>query len=659
MGILSIVIKITLVITILLDGLLCIVVFNAHKFKLLNTLLLIHLLGISVWAFSVLYLLIHNSVFAAQSTYAAALILSIAKFYFVLSFPENTPPKNILWYVPLVPAIYVLYASFISNTYFLSFTVVNGYYISVENGPLASVYALCVTFFLITPIILLHRKHTRIKYGTLISKQIKYLLYGTSFFFILGLVTNSLLPVFFGIYFFNGIGPSFALVLAGFIVFIISKHHFLDLRLVIQRGLIYIMLLIVIIGFYLSILTIFGMIAHQVAPIVSAAITTIIGIFSVPYIDAFLRKKTDPFFFKNIYRYREAMQELSEILNLNISFDTITTEFSLKLQEILKSSAVTLQLDNKNQSFLLNTENTLSIPITSNIGKIGVLFLGEKRSGDPYTKTDKQLLETLSHQIATALTRAKLHKQVKDYSHRLEKKVRERTLQLEDAQERQRQMIHNISHSLQTPLTIMKSELGYIKSKTTEFEQFEAIETVIDDVSTFIYDLLKLAEFESVTEQPDMKKLNISLLLNEIVEYITIIATEKNIILSHSILPDIYVYGSSRKLKELFLSIISNSMKYMNETGQHKISIGATSINTNVIISISDTGIGIDKNELQQIFRRLYRSPNVKNLRGSGLGLSIAKTIAQAHKGDIAVESILFKGSTFTVTLPKADSETP
>jgi len=96
-----------------------------------------------------------------------------------------------------------------------------------------------------------------------IADQIKFLFLGISFFFVLGLTSNSILPVVFDINQFNGIGPSLSLIAAGFILFIIGKYHFLDLSLIIQRGFIYSILITGIIGIYLSILFILEMVFHQ------------------------------------------------------------------------------------------------------------------------------------------------------------------------------------------------------------------------------------------------------------------------------------------------------------------------------------------------------------------------------------------------------------
>ena len=489
--------------------------------------------------------------------------------------------------------------------------------------------------------------------------QALYIIIGFSALFFGQAFFSIILPLTGELRFYN-LAPQFSLIFAIASGYAIFKHNLLDIKIIIQRGLIYVILLVGIVSLYIMILNSLGVLLEQmtrVTLILSAGLTTVIGIFTVPYIDNYLRLKTDRFFFKGTYDFAETSHVLSEILNRNISRQKIVDRLTSKLLETLKSSYVTIT-DKRNQSFDSRSHEDVSliIPITLKENLMGDLILGEKLSGDVYTDTDKQLLSTLSNQIATAFERAKLHEEVEEYSKSLEKKVVERTTELHEAHEQQRQMISNISHSIQTPLTVLKAELDLIRPKLPNDKNLETLETTLTELSNFIYDFLRLAELESQSEIAEIENVHLSELLETIVEYIAVVADDKNIKLSHAISPDIYVQGSTKKLKEICLSILSNAMKYMPEDGERSISIELQHENNDTLIQFKDTGTGIEKEHVSKIFNRFYRAPRTKHIQGSGLGLAITKQLVEQHGGTILVESEYGNGTTFTIQLPKARS---
>jgi signal transduction histidine kinase len=129
------------------------------------------------------------------------------------------------------------------------------------------------------------------------------------------------------------------------------------------------------------------------------------------------------------------------------------------------------------------------------------------------------------------------------------------------------------------------------------------------------------------------------------------VAEEKDIALSSFLQDTIILDGDEVKLKTLFTNLIDNAIKYTHRKG--KIIISAHKDGQNAKITISDTGVGMPEDELLYIFDRFYQiNQSRNNKQGFGLGLSIAESIVEAHKGKIAVESHVGKGSVFTVTLP-------
>lgn len=650
----AILIKILLTFTIIIDVLLCLFFAFKRKNGALHSLLLIYFLGILSWSVSILFILQNKGQYAAQMSFASAFVIALAMYFFTLLFPENKFPKQLRHYALLIPAILVLIYSFVPDAFFTNMRVIDGYYISFENGPYAQIYSLTIAYLLAYPIYILAKKYKTKSYTPMVRLQLGHILFGTTFFFVIALITNSLLPVFFNIYFFNALGPTFSLFFVAFIAHAINKHDFLGLRIIIQRSFVYTCALVFVSTVYITLIFLLEFFFHQITTFTSlfgGLFTTFIGIFTVPYIDTYLRKKTDKIFFKDSYNYTEAILSLSEMLNHDLSFELTSTEVVEKLKEILKTEHIALTFSDT-KTWVPRDSTSTYIPIMFKSEVIGNIELKPKLSGEVYTKTDLLLLNTVSHQIATAYQRAKLYAEAQEHSRDLEKKVRERTSALCESQIQQRQMMHDISHSLQTPLTVLKSELGNLTPKTFTYQQSESLGLIIDDISASIYDFLKLAEIESMESEQITDITNISLCLQEVFEYIAIVAKEKKVKLTYALEPGLFVYISEKKVKELLLIVLGNAMKYIGASGPHKIHIKLLSNSTTAIIIIRDTGIGIPPDAMPQIFNRFYRAPEVKNVKGSGLGLSIAKSITRVHKGNITATSEYGKGTIFTITLP-------
>jgi len=113
------------------------------------------------------------------------------------------------------------------------------------------------------------------------------------------------------------------------------------------------------------------------------------------------------------------------------------------------------------------------------------------------------------------------------------------------------------------------------------------------------------------------------------------------------------LFADRDKISQVFVNLISNVLKYSRNDGQ--VTIAAAEDEATTIITVRDTGIGISAEDLPYVFERFYRADKSRNRMtgGSGIGLTIAKAIIDAHKGKITVESIINEGTTFTITLPK------
>ena len=129
-----------------------------------------------------------------------------------------------------------------------------------------------------------------------------------------------------------------------------------------------------------------------------------------------------------------------------------------------------------------------------------------------------------------------------------------------------------------------------------------------------------------------------------------VLADNKNIEIKTFLDKDLFMLGDEKQIKTLLINLIDNSIKYSNNNGVVVIKIMKNS--SEIIIEISDNGIGIENYDLPFIFDRYYRSSKFNKINGFGLGLSIANSIIESHKGKIEVKSEVNKGTTFFITFP-------
>lgn len=228
---------------------------------------------------------------------------------------------------------------------------------------------------------------------------------------------------------------------------------------------------------------------------------------------------------------------------------------------------------------------------------------------------------------------------------------------ISQALQRARQFSADVTHELRTPLTILKgeTELALRKNKSKE-QLLQALSSNLEEISRMshlIEDLLMLSKSELGEVPLKMEALNLCSMLTDLYGQIQILAEEKQIeVAALGIDEQISLFADGQRLRQVFLNLLANAVKYTPEGG--RITIGCQLTGNMVEVTIEDTGIGIDRQHLKHIFDRFYRIDKTRNRNdgGSGLGLAIAKWIVDAHKGSINVRSVPGQGSSFVVTLP-------
>jgi signal transduction histidine kinase len=229
---------------------------------------------------------------------------------------------------------------------------------------------------------------------------------------------------------------------------------------------------------------------------------------------------------------------------------------------------------------------------------------------------------------------------------------------LEAMDKQKSEFISIAAHQLRTPLTTIKwiaQALGKKTSKENKetHKQINQMQQTINKMVILVGDILNVTRIEEGRYGLKPKKANIGPILNEILETAKISALPKEIKLKTEIpaeIPDTIIDNS--KIKLALNNIIDNAVKYTPVKGT--ININMTIKEKKMVITISDTGIGIEKKDQSRLFTKFHRGSNALKVQtdGTGLGLFISKNIIESHKGTIAVASEINKGTTFTITLP-------
>ncbi|NNL76450.1 MAG: HAMP domain-containing protein [Desulfobacterales bacterium] len=219
--------------------------------------------------------------------------------------------------------------------------------------------------------------------------------------------------------------------------------------------------------------------------------------------------------------------------------------------------------------------------------------------------------------------------------------------------------VANVSHEIRTPLTAIKGFVETLRhgkvKKTKEIQRFLGIiQKHVDRLNSIIDDLLTLSRIEhGDQEKPiSLQEYKIRDIFQSAVQICRSKADKKKINLDLIDNLGIVTHCDPHLLEQAVINLIDNAIKYSNNEGAIKIK--ADQMDSEIIIEVQDQGIGIAQNHLPRLFERFYRVDKARsrNLGGTGLGLAIAKHIAQVHGGYITVESILGRGSIFSIHLP-------
>ena len=235
-------------------------------------------------------------------------------------------------------------------------------------------------------------------------------------------------------------------------------------------------------------------------------------------------------------------------------------------------------------------------------------------------------------------------------------KLKNNIYELKKADKLKDEFITIASHNLRTPLTIIKGYLPSLKEKKLDDEGMMAIDSIekaVGKLYGITESLLNIVSLERTNQSISKIPENIVSLLKSVVDDYNAQAAERHIRFSMNLpAEEVTAMVDKERIKQAFVSLIDNAVKFNKENGL--VTVDLTKLDGEVIISVSDTGIGISPEELNNIFQRFHRGTDVLtyNYEGIGLGLYLSKVIIEAHSGKIQVTSKLGEGTTVSINLP-------
>jgi two-component system, OmpR family, phosphate regulon sensor histidine kinase PhoR len=230
--------------------------------------------------------------------------------------------------------------------------------------------------------------------------------------------------------------------------------------------------------------------------------------------------------------------------------------------------------------------------------------------------------------------------------------------QIERLERVRQEFLSNVSHELRTPLTSILAfvetlEDGAINDEENNQRFLGVIRKNAQRMHHLIDDILELSFIESGNIALELKKVNLYSLVEEVFTNLSGKAKENRVILKNEVPKEAFVSADSVRFEQMLTNLIDNAVKFNAKAGIVTVRLEKTGDKD--IISISDTGEGISGEHLQRIFERFYRTDRARSreIGGTGLGLAIVKHLARLHGGEVSVNSVLGKGSTFSIELPR------
>ena len=225
---------------------------------------------------------------------------------------------------------------------------------------------------------------------------------------------------------------------------------------------------------------------------------------------------------------------------------------------------------------------------------------------------------------------------------------------IENLIKQEKQFTSDASHELRTPISVILAQGEYLLDIAKDEKEKELAQTIVDkskQVSKLVSRLLLLARIDQNRQKFNKEKVDLGVIIDVAVDSMKELAAQKEILLFSNVPEGTIVDADESLLLSAITNLISNGIKYGNESGYVSVSASKNGDKTEIIVA--DNGVGISEEHIDKIWTRFYRVDDVRNdeYGSSGLGLSMVKSIIELHGGEIMVQSVLGEGTEFRVIM--------
>lgn len=482
----------------------------------------------------------------------------------------------------------------------------------------------------------------------------------------------------------------------------IIKHHLLDIDEVLNRSLVYGIVILILIVLYSAAIGLFVTSFHIFDKSIISAVAAILLALIFQSVKTKVQKFVDRKFFRVQYNFRNELNRfIAQIKNYN-DIKSLGEYLIKEINTLIPVEKIAFsELDNQSGKLLITAQNNfdqiankslrikpetlerkwfqvaavknkvegnanistifqntlvrwninLVVPIKSVSDELyGFIILGNKKSGFKFSTEDVDLLKDIGINAGATIERIKLQEQL----------IREQleAERLEELNNQKSMFVSTVSHDLKTPLTSIKifAEMLLQNEKSLSDKSknhLEIIEGETDRLTRLINNVLDFSKIERGIKDYSFREIHLNQIIKNVIERMQYTLKMKDFILKTNLndFNDL-INGDADAIIEAFENIISNAIRFSND--QKEITITTYFQNGFAYVEITDKGIGIGQTDFENIFHPFFRSEDakLKKIEGTGLGLPIVKHIMDEHNGKIEINSKLGFGSTFVLCFP-------
>ncbi|MCX5751915.1 MAG: ATP-binding protein [Candidatus Saganbacteria bacterium] len=480
------------------------------------------------------------------------------------------------------------------------------------------------------------------------------------------------------------LGVFFFIVSFSIIAYAITKHHLMNISLVISRSLAWVLTVLFVGSIYSILVWLYRTFVTTQIDLAFLAWTLFFGMIvgeTFQKIRLFLQTTTDKAFVKPSYEPAKVLGKLVSGLSKTLTSEKVARLLFCAFNEDIDVSPVQIYFTDKKgakyfewdpqsgkqkadafctpenhlvkqlliRQDMVTYDKKIAIPCLSDNQLIAFIVLGKKRNEDDYSDDDLKLFKTIGDYVAVTLKHiVKPYEEMSlDLSREKDKvAIAQRELERTHRLQQLGQLTAGIAHEIRNPMMALSSQAELLPERLGDKEFLLWISKMFPEQIFRILNIIqRMLKFARAKEE-GLSQVDINNLLEESLSLLVSKIKTKDIGVKKEFVPDIFVHGHPDSLSEAFINLILNAVESMGDGGVLTLSTGQE--NGNTVIKIRDTGCGIPEDKLDNMGDPFFTTKD----EGTGLGLSIAYKIIDEHNGKIDVESKIGKGTIFTITLP-------